>query len=52
MDILSKYRKILINGLKKDYPDNNFENISFEFAYIAYFSNSYFMHVHVKKIVV
>ena len=31
MDILSKYRKILINGLKKDYPDNNFENISFEF---------------------
>ena len=31
MDILSKYRKILINGLKKDYPENNFENISFEF---------------------
>ncbi|MEC7380743.1 MAG: arginine--tRNA ligase [Pseudomonadota bacterium] len=31
MDILSKYRKILTNGLKKDYPDNNFKNISFEF---------------------
>ncbi len=31
MDILSKYRKTLINGLKDDYPDNNFGNISFEF---------------------
>ena len=31
MDILSKYKKILINGLKVEYPDNNFDNISFEF---------------------
>ena len=31
MDILNKYKEILINGLKSDYPDQDFENISFEF---------------------
>jgi len=31
MDILNKYKEILTNGLKSDYPDQDFENISFEF---------------------
>ena len=31
MDILRKYKEILINGLKVSYPDDNFDNISFEF---------------------